>query len=124
MPRHLLHHTMFLPCIRPAAPPALDPLCPRVLQARLLAHIAGLDRGFAANARQAELVESAVQALVSSAGPVQLTSPPSAPAPGKTESPPAAACCIAGQASTPPQEHGAVLKHLSCCLIPMLMPAL
>lgn len=31
-------------------------------KARLLAHVAGLDRGFAANARQADLVESAVQA--------------------------------------------------------------
>lgn len=44
------------------------------LKTRLLAHVAGLDRGFAATIRQADLVESAVQALVSAAGPVDLMS--------------------------------------------------
>jgi hypothetical protein len=44
------------------------------LKTRLLAHVAGLDRGFAATRRQANLVESAVNALVAAGGPVDLMS--------------------------------------------------
>jgi len=44
------------------------------LKTRLLAHVAGLDRGFAANKRQTEAVEAAVRDLVVAAGPVDLLS--------------------------------------------------